>query len=580
MGVILAVAGSAVGLGNFLRFPGQVAEHGGGAFMIAYFIGFILVGIPLCWAEWAVGRRAGKHGLNSYPSILAVIVRHPWGKYVGILGIMIPTTIYIYYVYIEAWCLTYAVNFMLGRIDFQSIADSGSFFEHMVGMQQNGAAFNFGLEGAGSFLLLVFFFNFYLIYRGIHKGIEWFCKWAMPLLVVIAVIITVKVLTLGTPDLAQPENNIEKGMGFMWNPNKTHLEKFNPEQNKWYTVDMLLGEESLARAEERVASDPGNTYRIQEITIWNRLQDPQLWLAAIGQILFSLSIGLGVIATYASYLRSRDDIALSSLTAASANEVCEVTLGGMMTIPAAVAFIGVAGLAGMTSTFALGFYVIPMVFASMGTVEILGITFSMASFFGAAFFFLLFLAAITSSISVLQPGISFIEEYLFVSRRASVTIMALVTAVGIGVVVYFSENLLALDTMDFWAGTFLIFVIATIEIIAFGWILGVREGFEEANEGSAIRIPRLFYWITKYVTPLVMITVFLFWVRSNLWVGEKGEPSGYVKNLFYEPNTVAWISVGVILGIGLLAVLVIRLSPLAFPFRSLSRQSDTKEDLL
>lgn len=579
MGVILAVAGSAVGLGNFLRFPGQVAEHGGGAFMIAYFIGFILVGIPICWAEWAMGRRAGRYGFNSYPSILAVIVQHRWGKYVGILGIMIPTTIFFYYVYIEAWCLNYAVNFMLGRIDFQSIADAGGYFNHLVGMQQNGSAFDFGLDGAGVYLLFVVVVNFYLIYRGISKGIEWFCKCAMPLLILLGVIIAIKVMTLGTPDPAQPGNNIEKGMGFMWNPNKTHLEKWNPESEKWYTVDMLVGEASLAEAEAIVAADPDGQYRIEEITLWNRLQSPQLWLAAVGQILFSLSIGLGVIATYASYLRKRDDINLSSLTAASANEVCEVTIGGMITIPAAVAFLGVAGIAGMTSTFALGFFVIPMVFASMGTVEVMGMTISLASIFGSAFFYLLFLAAITSSISVLQPSISFVEEYLMVGRKRSVTIMSVIAAIGIFVVVYFSENLLALDTMDFWAGTFLIFVIATIEITAFGWVLGVKEGFDDANQGSAIRIPTVFYWLAKYVTPLVMITIFLFWVRDNLWVGGSGEPSAYVKNLFYEPNAVAWIAFGTILLIGILSFVVIRISPLTYSFKKTSSTKSGKGDV-
>ena len=102
VGIILAVAGSAVGLGNFLRFPGQAAEYGGGAFMIAYFISFLLIGLPICWAEWAMGRMGGQAGFNSAPGIFNYITRRPAFKYLGALGVLIPVVIYMYYVYIEA----------------------------------------------------------------------------------------------------------------------------------------------------------------------------------------------------------------------------------------------------------------------------------------------------------------------------------------------------------------------------------------------------------------------------------------------------------------------------------------------
>ncbi|MCB1078560.1 MAG: sodium:calcium symporter, partial [Verrucomicrobiae bacterium] len=105
LGVILAVSGSAVGLGNFLRFPGQAAQYGGGAFMIAYFISFLLIGLPICWAEWGMGRAAGQKGYNSCPGIFNYIGRHPAAKYAGVIGVIIPVIIYMYYVTIEAWCL-------------------------------------------------------------------------------------------------------------------------------------------------------------------------------------------------------------------------------------------------------------------------------------------------------------------------------------------------------------------------------------------------------------------------------------------------------------------------------------------
>jgi len=83
VGIVLAVAGSAVGLGNFLRFPGQAAQYGGGAFMLPYFISLLILGIPLCWAEWTMGRYGGTRGFNSSPGIFTVIWRHRLAKYCG-----------------------------------------------------------------------------------------------------------------------------------------------------------------------------------------------------------------------------------------------------------------------------------------------------------------------------------------------------------------------------------------------------------------------------------------------------------------------------------------------------------------
>ena len=204
IGVILAVSGSAVGLGNFLRFPGQAAQNGGGAFMLAYFISFLIIGLPICWAEWTMGRYGGQRGFNSCPGILNAIWRHPATKYLGIIGVIIPIIIYMYYVYIEAWCLGYAVNFVVGNMDFNAVGDAGEFWGNFIGIGADGDAFGFGIKNVGVYLLLVFILNFFLIYRGIAKGIELFCKFAMPTLLIIALIILVRVLTLGAPVSEQP----------------------------------------------------------------------------------------------------------------------------------------------------------------------------------------------------------------------------------------------------------------------------------------------------------------------------------------------------------------------------------------
>lgn len=551
-GVILAVAGSAVGLGNFLRFPGQAAQFGGGAFMLAYFIAFLLIGLPICWAEWTMGRHGGQAGFNSSPGIFNYITRKPALKYLGLIGVLIPVIIYMYYVYIEAWCLGYAVNFFLGNMDFPGVAEAGEFWGRFIGIEANGQALGFGVGQVGFYLLLVFILNFILIYRGISKGIEFFCKYAMPTLVLIALVILVRVLTLGTPDPAHPERNVNNGLGFMWNPTKWIVETKDAD-GQWITEKEIVSAEAITQAEARAAADPG--VRLTQRNVLAQLANPNLWLAAAGQIFFSLSVGFGVIITYSSYLSRKDDVVLSGLAATSANEFCEVALGGLITLPAAVTFLGVAGVAGM-GTFGLGFNVLPMVFANMAFGQL----------FGFLFFFLLFLAAVTSSISMLQPGIAFLEESLRINRKQSVALLGLVTALGCSFVVYFSKDVKALDTMDFWVGTFLIFILSTLQIIIFGWILGIEKGFALAHEGAAIRIPALFKFIMKYVSPLFLIGIFVLWCGANL-LGinlatlQAGPVSGYVRDLFVEPNTVAWLSVGLIVLVGALFALFIALSP-------------------
>ena len=116
VGVILAVAGSAVGLGNFLRFPGQAAANGGGAFMIPYFCALLFLGIPIGWAEWTMGRYGGLKGFHSAPGVLGVVGKGRIARYAGVLGVLIPLAVSFYYTYIEAWCLGYTWKYLTGGI--------------------------------------------------------------------------------------------------------------------------------------------------------------------------------------------------------------------------------------------------------------------------------------------------------------------------------------------------------------------------------------------------------------------------------------------------------------------------------
>ena len=195
IGVILAVAGSAVGLGNFLRFPGQAAANGGGAFMIPYFCALLLLGIPIGWAEWTMGRYGGRKGFHSAPAIMGVIGRGAVSRYLGSVGVLIPLAVSFYYTYIEAWCLGYAFHYATGS----SIVDGGApiaeqtkqaaaFYTNFIGASNNGVL------AAGSMQTFVFWavtfsLNVWLVYRGISKGIEKFVSFAMPTMAVCALIV-------------------------------------------------------------------------------------------------------------------------------------------------------------------------------------------------------------------------------------------------------------------------------------------------------------------------------------------------------------------------------------------------------
>ena len=114
VGLVLAMAGNAVGLGNFLRFPAQAAQNGGGAFIIPYLISFLLMGIPLLWVEWAIGRHGGQYGHHSAPGMLDHLGKPSWLKYAGVFGLFTNLTVAAYYTYLESWTLAYVWHSIVG----------------------------------------------------------------------------------------------------------------------------------------------------------------------------------------------------------------------------------------------------------------------------------------------------------------------------------------------------------------------------------------------------------------------------------------------------------------------------------
>jgi SNF family Na+-dependent transporter len=459
-GVILAVTGCAVGLGNFLRFPGLAAQYGG-AFMIPYFLALLLVGLPLAWAEWAMGRHGGVRGFNSSPGIYRLVCGGSTAAAcMGVLALIVPVVVYMYYVFIEAWCLGYAWHYLAGDLALHGgRAASEQFFASFAGTAADGALL--GHPQALVFLALCVVANFWLVARGLSGGIEWFCVRAMPVLVVCALLVLVRVLTLGAPDPSHPERNVLAGLGHMWNP-----------PADFHGLLVALG-------------------------------NPKMWLEATGQIFFTLGVGFGIVLNYSSYLRRNDDLALSAATAVAGNEFCEVSLGGLITVPAAFVFFGAAGAVG--GTFGLGFQTLPLVFELMPLGRAVGFL----------FFFLLFLAAITSSVSMLQPAIAFLEEGLGLDRKRALALLGGITLAGNALVCGFSGGMAALDAMDFWVGTFCIYVLATFQTLLFGWALGTRRGLEELERGAAIRIPHWFPFVIRYVTPAALLAILGCWLAQN-----------------------------------------------------------------
>lgn len=455
LGVILAVAGSAVGLGNFLRFPVQAAQHGGGAFMIPYFVSLILLGIPLMWIEWAIGRYGGLFGHGTAPGVFQTLwQRNRFVKYFGVIGIFGPLVIFIYYTYIESWLLGYAVFAATGRYAAATTpSEMQAFLRGYQGLEQN--QFFQGIGWAYGFFLVTFAANLWVVSRGVAKGIEWLNRWALPLLFACAVILAIRVLTLGAPDPAQPDWHALNGLGFLWNP------------------DLSV------------------------------LTDATVWLAAAGQVFFTLSVGIGVILTYASYLRREQDVVLSGLTSVATNELAEVILGGSIVIPVAVAFFGPTqiGEIARSGAFNLGFVTMPLMFQRVAC----------GPWFAVLWFGLLFLAGLTSSISLLQPAIAFMEDEFRLSRRRALAIVGAVAFLAAHAAI-FGLGRGVLDEMDFWGGTFALVLFGTIEVILFTWVFGMDRAWEELHRGAELDIPPIFRFIMKYVTPAFLLLILGAWL--------------------------------------------------------------------
>ncbi len=577
------MAGNAVGLGNFLRFPCKAAANGGGAFMIPYFVALILLGIPLMWMEWAMGRFGGRHGHHTLPGAFQRMWRHPVSKYLGVLGVVMPLLITVYYNYIESWTLAYSWYSVTGRTagiesraemrafhfgytgqdretyeaggvpdpaspghvsivfgktwgdgiyeydlayetaDGKPGAFSGAFAVARKGDWQPPAAplpaeilslspapgailkgaapgtievvfapavkpdtvrarvswrntHHDGIAVAYGFFLLCLAINIWVMYRGVESGIEKLAKIGMPLLLFFAVAIAVRVMTLPA-NPAHPDWNVWNGLGYVWNPDFT------------------------------------------------KLSDANIWLAAAGQIFFTLSICTGAIHTYASFLKPTDDVTLNGITTASANEFVEVILGGTIAIPAAVLFFGMADTIEIAKggSFNLGFSTAPMIFGRIPAGWL----------FGAMWFGLLFFAGITSSVALAYPAICFLKGELGWSHRRATGAIGLYLLAATSFVI-FTFHRGTLDEIDFWAGTFGLAFFGFIEVVFFMWLFGAENAWREMHMGANLAIPGFFKPVMTYVTPLFLLGLLV------AWGGQDGMDILLMRNVAPENAPALW----------------------------------------
>jgi NSS family neurotransmitter:Na+ symporter len=169
LGLILAMAGNAVGLGNFLRFPVQAVQNGGGAFLIPYLICFLLMGIPLLWVEWATGRFGGNKGHHSTPFILDSMAKQSLWKYVGVFGIFTNLAVAAYYCYIESWTMTYVIKTLLGHFINTSPDKVSAAFDAYLDFVPTFTGLPY--EAIVAFIICVML-NAWVLSKGLVDGVE------------------------------------------------------------------------------------------------------------------------------------------------------------------------------------------------------------------------------------------------------------------------------------------------------------------------------------------------------------------------------------------------------------------------
>ncbi len=450
VGLVLAMAGNAVGFGNFLRFPVQAVQNGGGAFIIPYLVSLLILGLPLILIEWSTGRYGGSFGYHSTPLMMRKMGRKAIWMYVGVFGIFSNIAIASYYCYMESWTMSYVFHSVMGTFNGMDQHQVASFFSGYLDVTTSTTGIPFE---AIVFFLLCLSLNVWILSKGLSGGIEKAAKIGVPLLIVFGIFLAIKGITLKAGHDGAVFDGL-KGLNFLWTPE------------------------------------------------FSSLANPKVWLAAAGQIFFTLSVGMGCIQAYASYVKKDDDIACNAMSAGFMNEFVEIVLGSSIIIPIAVGYFGIDRVIELTHMggLGLGFRTMPFLFAQWGPV--------MAALSGVAFFGLLFFAGITSSLAMGTPVVGFFQdEFGWRKGRAAIGFGVIILIIGLPTVLFFQQGVF--DEYDYWAGTVALFVFAMFESIMFAWVFKLDKGWAEITRGSDIRVPLFFRFTLKYITPVVLIVVFV-----------------------------------------------------------------------
>lgn len=451
VGLVLAMAGNAVGLGNFLRFPVQAIQNGGGSFIIPYLVCFLLMGIPLLFVEWSMGRFGGKYGHHSTPFILDSMSKYSFWKYIGVFGIFTNLAVAAYYCYLESWTLGYIWHSVSGTFTDQTRDGVADFFTNYTSLSNAQPII---------FWVICLVLNTYILSRGLSGGVEKVAKIGMPLLILFGIILAIRGVTL-QPGSGNALYAGTEGLNYLWTPDFS--------------------------------------------TIWS----PKVWLAAAGQIFFTLSVGMGSIQCYSSYLKQNDDVALNAMSAGWMNEFVEVCLGGAIVIPITVGYFGIDGMLELVNKaggLGLGFRTLPFLFQQWGP--------TLAIIASVMWFGLLFFAGITSSLAMGTPCMGFLQdEFGWKREKAAWAFGATVALLGLPTVLFFNYGVF--DEYDHWAGTVSLVIFAFFELILFAWVFGMKNGWEEITRGADIKVPIIFKYIIQYVTPVILGWVLIASMPAN-----------------------------------------------------------------
>ena len=447
LGFILAAAGSSVGLGNIWRFPYLAAKDGGGVFLLVYLVLALTFGFALLITEIAIGRKTGQSPLTAYGMI------HKKMGWVGVLACLVPLIILPYYCSIGGWVLKYLAVYLTGQ---GSAAAVDGYFGGFITAQWSPIFW---------FLLFMGLTSFF-VYRGVDKGIEKLSRVVMPILLVLIMGVALFSLFLKHTDASGVIRTGIQGLLVYVVPN------FDGMTFKQFMV---------------VLTD------------------------AMGQLFYSISVAMGIMIAYGSYVPKDTDLVKS----VNRIELCDAFvafLAGLMIIPAVFTFMGAEGMS--ASGPALMFKALPKVFEAMGSV--------VGGIVGIVFFLAVAFAAVTSSVSVMEAVVSsVIDHFGWKREKATLSVMAISLIVGIFVclgynVLYF-EALLPngsvaqiLDILDYISNYIMMPVVSIATCVFIGWIVKPKTVIEEVTlNGTQFHREKVFVVMVKFVTPLLLTLLLL-----------------------------------------------------------------------